>query len=453
MKIKELLGLEPLSPYVKRHLYYVNANGGVLAGIICVLMCLAAVTHAIEIHVPAELRATYAPPGESWSRWGILGVGLGLWLALASVRQLHSDQPRKSFAVAIWTCFIGMVFLGAFLSIPMVHSAYDPAPYVLALCVSALFLVTRPIILMAVALAGSTFLMAMLMFTGAPMDESIVVVPMTLVIYILACCYRYKAQLGSARAQEKLEQISCIDMLTSVGNVTKLERDVAQMAPDRLGVCLVDVDDFKAINDTHGHLMGNQVLRCVALSLEDAFRGVGKCYRAGGDEFVVLAQDINTQQLAMRLRQAQNYLSIRMGQLGLGDVVTVSAGIACAFDGGVAADAPAQAGTPVQAAAASGSPAGIPVQAASPLRPYYGGGYSIGAGLGAGVGGLGAGVGSGLDDSFDALTGITGSRRRRVSTAREIARLLDPPRYAALMQLADKRLYQSKARGKACVTW
>lgn len=62
MKIKELLGLEPLSPYVKRHLYYVNANGGVLAGIICVLMCLATVTHAIEIHVPAELRATYAPP-------------------------------------------------------------------------------------------------------------------------------------------------------------------------------------------------------------------------------------------------------------------------------------------------------------------------------------------------------------------------------------------------------
>lgn len=396
---------------------------------------------------------------------------------MASAHQLHSDQPRKSFAVAIWTCSIGMVFLGAFLSIPMVHSAYDPAPYVLALCVSALFLVTRPIILMAVALAASAFLMAMLMFTGAPMDESIVVVPMTLVIYILACCYRYKAQLGSARAQEKLEQISCIDMLTSVGNVTKLERDVAQMAPDRLGVCLVDVDDFKAINDTHGHLMGNQVLRCVALSLEDAFRGVGKCYRAGGDEFVVLAQDINTQQLAMRLRQAQNYLSIRMGQLGLGDVVTVSAGIACAFDGGVAtgtevarvsaaeqvaagattasrpatsagvpASAPAQAGTPVQAAAASSSPEGIPAQAASPLRPYYGGGYSIGAGLG-------AGVGNGLDDSFDALTGITSSRRRRVSTAREIARLLDPPRYAALMQLADKRLYQSKARGKACVTW
>ncbi|MGN0286823.1 MAG: GGDEF domain-containing protein [Atopobiaceae bacterium] len=274
------------------------------------------------------------------------------------------------------------------------------------------------------------------------MDETAVVIPLTLIIYTLAVAFRYQAQLRSSRAQEKLDQMSCLDMLTGVGNVTKLERDVAHMAPELMSVCLVDVDDFKGINDTHGHLTGNQVLRCVALSLEDAFRDVGNCYRVGGDEFVVLAQGVDTQQLALRLRQAQGYLSTRMAQLGLGDVVTISAGVACAFDGGAAAGtevAQVSAGaTQVQCAQAQAAVAGAQPHA------YYGGGYGTE---------VGTSVGTNIGTSFDNLVELNSPRRRRVSTAREIARLLDPPRYPALLQLADKRLYQSKARGKACVTW
>lgn len=403
-------------------------------------------------------------------------MALGLWLTVASIRQLRSAKPQKSFSVAVWATFIGQVFLGACFSIPVVHSAFDPSPFVLALIVSALFLVTRPILLMATALGGAAFLWAMLLFTAAPMDEAAVVIPLTLIIYTLAVAFRYQAQLRSSRAQEKLDQMSCLDMLTGVGNVTKLERDVPHMDPELMSVCLVDVDDFKGINDTHGHLTGNQVLRCVALSLEDAFRDMGNCYRVGGDEFVVLAQGVDTQQLALRLRQAQGYLSTRMAQLGLGDVVTMSAGVACAFDGGAVAgtevaqvsagatqvdetavrtDAPratAQAAATTretavpQAATAAQTQCAQARAAMAEAQPhaYYGGGYGTEVRTSAG---------NDLGTSLDDLVELNGPRHRRVSTAREIARLLDPPRYPTLLQLADKRLYQSKARGKACVTW
>ncbi|MFT5434818.1 MAG: two-component system cell cycle response regulator [Myxococcota bacterium] len=54
------------------------------------------------------------------------------------------------------------------------------------------------------------------------------------------------------------------------------------------GVVLIDVDDFKTINDTLGHSVGDQVLTAVANFLKDSVREVDLCCRLGGDEFAIL---------------------------------------------------------------------------------------------------------------------------------------------------------------------
>ena len=55
-------------------------------------------------------------------------------------------------------------------------------------------------------------------------------------------------------------------------------------------IIIMDVNDFKLINDEYGHEAGNDVLIEVSRILKDTYKDYGKCYRIGGDEFAVIVQ-------------------------------------------------------------------------------------------------------------------------------------------------------------------
>ena len=70
---------------------------------------------------------------------------------------------------------------------------------------------------------------------------------------------------------------------------SKALEDYGEVPPKGLAAFSIDVNGLKNVNDTMGHEAGDELIRGAAYCIEKAFGSVGKCYRTGGDEFIVLA--------------------------------------------------------------------------------------------------------------------------------------------------------------------
>jgi diguanylate cyclase (GGDEF)-like protein len=94
-------------------------------------------------------------------------------------------------------------------------------------------------------------------------------------------------------ATTDLQHLSRTDSLTGVLNRRAFSADaqalVASHADDVLVVAMVDIDEFKQVNDEHGHATGDLLLETLANDLEDALHDSGVLGRLGGDEFAVVA--------------------------------------------------------------------------------------------------------------------------------------------------------------------
>ena len=99
--------------------------------------------------------------------------------------------------------------------------------------------------------------------------------------------------LGEERRHEVLRREAMTDPLTGLGNRTALRRRL-DTATDPVTLGLIDLDGFKPVNDTHGHDVGDEVLRTVARRLLGAVREEDCVVRFGGDEFAVVFADGST---------------------------------------------------------------------------------------------------------------------------------------------------------------
>ena len=89
----------------------------------------------------------------------------------------------------------------------------------------------------------------------------------------------------------KSNDLAYIDFLTGLGNRAAFERFFEQsenLDCDEVTVALVDLDNFKVINDRHGHLLGDEILRAFAKHLQNSVRNTDHVYRMGGDEFFLV---------------------------------------------------------------------------------------------------------------------------------------------------------------------
>lgn len=122
---------------------------------------------------------------------------------------------------------------------------------------------------------------------------------------------RATAMLRIRRLTQRLHARAHVDPLTRVGNRRAFDealgRRCAEGARYRrpFSLILMDVDHFKRVNDTHGHAVGDDVLRILADVLRDGVRNADQVFRYGGEEFAVLAPETGLEGatiLAERLR-------------------------------------------------------------------------------------------------------------------------------------------------------
>ena len=94
------------------------------------------------------------------------------------------------------------------------------------------------------------------------------------------------------------------DTLTGLLNRNVYDRYISRLDHGVIGMVIVfDLDNFKQINDLYGHQWGDFCLKTTGGLIKDCFYKVGLCYRIGGDEFCVICETTDEQQVRDALRQ------------------------------------------------------------------------------------------------------------------------------------------------------
>ncbi len=137
-------------------------------------------------------------------------------------------------------------------------------------------------------------------FTGRTLDDA-----PRLVLSMVA---DHAAQaLAAARTFEKVSRSARTDALTGLPHHGALMEALGELvAEGPLGLVMIDVDDFKQINDTHGHPVGDAILARFASRLQSVVRRPDHVYRYGGEEFSVLVPGADasaTAEVAERIRE------------------------------------------------------------------------------------------------------------------------------------------------------
>ena len=168
------------------------------------------------------------------------------------------------------------------------------------------------------ALMGSAALMLVVLWQRSPVLSAALVGP------LIAISLYQRSTHRALRAM----RLALTDPLTGLGNHRhfheRLQRELvaAEEASMPLSLCLIDVDDFKRINDQHGHPAGDRVLSQVAARLRQG----GEAFRLGGDEFAVLLPDHDE---PTALETATSIVErLRSMELDRSERITVSAGLA-----------------------------------------------------------------------------------------------------------------------------
>ncbi|MDE5717207.1 MAG: sensor domain-containing diguanylate cyclase [Lachnospiraceae bacterium] len=130
---------------------------------------------------------------------------------------------------------------------------------------------------------------------------------LALVIAIFFCVVMVINIVGKIRSNNKkkeLEDKADTDLLTGLNNKLATERKIkdymAQNPNKQCMMFMIDIDNFKKINDTMGHAFGDEVLRSLGIQIGAIFRASDIIGRVGGDEFMVFLKDVSTDEAILK---------------------------------------------------------------------------------------------------------------------------------------------------------
>jgi diguanylate cyclase (GGDEF)-like protein len=154
--------------------------------------------------------------------------------------------------------------------------------------------------------------------------------------FLQALCDYAAIAIDNARAVERIQELTITDDCTGLYNARHLyktlDSEVYRSARFNyeFTVLFLDLDHFKFVNDTHGHLAGSKLLAEVGISVKAQLRLIDSAFRYGGDEFViVLPQTGKEQSLNVALRLQETFRSTHfLQQEGLKLNIRASMGVA-----------------------------------------------------------------------------------------------------------------------------
>jgi diguanylate cyclase (GGDEF)-like protein len=266
---------------------YAGADLGTSRRIMVALLALNAVV--VLAFLPLE------PVDEQVGSVGwVLGAGI---VAAAGVGAVLTARRAPSFDDLLVIAYVGVAAIATLNWLAGGGSSAYEDLYMLWLGAAAPHPPRRAFVLLAAMLGA----LALPLVYGGTASEAVgdMVAEALLIIGFGSILFSYlylvrQQRLGLRAGAEVARRLASVDALTGLGNrrafddsfTVEATRATRDKAP--LSIGLVDVDSLKRINDEHGHLEGDRCLGEVARVMESSLRSSDRCFRWGGDEFVVV---------------------------------------------------------------------------------------------------------------------------------------------------------------------
>lgn len=257
--------------------------------------------------------------------WGLGMLGIGYFLLL---------QPDFALRVALFS-FLALVFYANQLELIIRRGERHLTTWLFAalMLLQALAVLTRGLLALVSGGSGNTIDL----LRPGPF-QSIYLALANLMALLLTVTFM---MVTMRRLQTILEKRSTLDPLTQVLNrrgfadVYLRERALLRREPGVMAILSIDIDCFKAVNDRHGHVMGDRVLVDVAAVISKALRLTDHVARFGGEEFIVLLPDTGLERARAVAERIQSVLRSPRAEVQTAPPLpcyTVSIGIASQLD-------------------------------------------------------------------------------------------------------------------------
>ncbi len=181
------------------------------------------------------------------------------------------------------------------------------------------------------ALAALALLFVGYVATGDPVAGAFALLAVLAALARTALTFRDVRALADSRRQARTDELTGLPNRRSVFEELA-SADVRLAAGDRIAVLVLDLDRFKEINDSLGHVVGDALLAQVGPRLRAELRAEDVLARLGGDEFVVLATDVDAEQATALGERLRARLQQPFASNGLGLRVDASVGVAIGPD-------------------------------------------------------------------------------------------------------------------------
>lgn len=236
----------------------------------------------------------YGLDGPAWA-WALLAANAFLWPHFAWWRARRSGDPR---AAELGNFVVDAINGGAWIAV-MQFNLVPSAVLLTLLTVDKIGVAgwrfaarTTPALVLACLLVSA--LLGFPVRIHSSLADALGSLPFLFGFSIALALLTHAMAHRVARQNRQLERLNRMDVLTTLPNrrhwnqalTTELARHTRARRPAVL--LLIDVDNFKEVNDVHGHAAGDEVLRCIADVLRASVRDIDTAARHGGDEFGVL---------------------------------------------------------------------------------------------------------------------------------------------------------------------